>query len=280
MKYFFLPLIFLLFFSFPNIIYAQSITPDKTLKLGTFDIPTLTPEPYIPETTFVPVTPHGLITGGPVSPDSPYYCIDDEDPDGCDDNTAFWVPKGAGGVAGSCGTVIVQGHKIVNSLPHFLKGTRDSLNPDISNCDYSTGTYSSGYISTFMPIDAYNLTGFHDLSKSNPSHVLASDLLAWWQQQTNGYTFIPNSPLALQNHANGTAPLTGCVVFLNLSGGVHVGLMNNLEMVDTHGNGILSIIQSGVRFYVDRFVVDSWNILNTPLHQTKLSSVAGFGCHT
>ena len=265
-------------------------------KLGTFDIPSATPMPtYPPEPTnpYVPVTniyvtvkpgsQVGLITGGPVSSGAPYYCIDDEDPDGCDDNTAFWVPKGSGGAAGSCGTVIEQGHKIVNSLPHFLKGKRDSLSPAVSNCGYTTGTYSSGYISTYMPIDAYNLAGLREMSKNNSQNVLASQLLNWWNiQSTTGYIFIPYSPAAIQNHASGARPLTGCVMFLNLSGGVHVGLVNSLELVapQSAGNGIISILQSGVSFYVDRFVVDAWNIKNTPLHQTPLQSVAGFGCHT
>jgi len=278
---------------------AQVPTSDKSIKLGTFDIPSGTPIPTIPpeQPTNIPqatnppinnpppinVPPIGLITGGPVNPSDPVYCIDDEDPDSCDDNTAFHVPKGTGGVPGSCGTVVEQGHKIVNSLPHFDKGIRDSVNPSITNCNYSTGTYSSGYISTFLVIDAYNLAGHKELSKSNPSHVRGSDLLAWWnspEAAAAGYTYIPYSASAIQNHAAGTQNLTGCTVFLNLSSGVHVGIFNVLEVTSSaNGQGVLSILQSGVRFYIDRFLVDNWNILNTPQHQTQLSSVSGFGCH-
>ena len=76
---------------------AQDAPP--SIKLGTFEIPTEPVYPTAPGSTpFTrPTSPAsntpatGLITGGPVNPNDPYYCIDDEDPDGCDDNTAFWV---------------------------------------------------------------------------------------------------------------------------------------------------------------------------------------------
>lgn len=277
-----------------NYIFAQNPASNKSPKLGTFDVPSATPPPTIPPDaptrppnfpTSPPITvpASGLITGGAVALNAPYYCIDDEDPDGCDDTTAFWVPKGVGGVSGSCGTVIAQGHKIVDSLPHFLKGIRDSLSPAINNCSYTTGTYSSGYISTYMPIDAYNLAGLKDTSKTNPTHVLGSSLLPWWQSQQAsglGYYFIPYSTQALQQHASGQQDLTGCVTFLNLSSGVHVGLFNKFEVVNSAGDGVVSILQSGVSFYVDRFAVDAWNINTTiALHQTNLQSVAGWGCH-
>src|SRR5260221_6368056 len=103
--------------------------------------------------SIVPVTTPYI--GGPVAP-AGYYCIDDQDPDSCDDTSAFLVPKGNGGIYGSCGTVIEQAETIVDSLPHFMKGVRDSLNPGVTYCGYSTGTYSSGYISTFFVIDAFN----------------------------------------------------------------------------------------------------------------------------
>lgn len=275
-----------------NQTFAQNAQTEKSIKLGTFDIPTGTPWPtFAPQPTSpgVTVPAGGLITGGPVAPGDPYYCIDDEDPDGCDDDTAFWVPKGTGGVTGTCGTIIEQGHKIVNSLPQEIKlnpdqcgGTRSCLNPAISNCNYNTGTYSGNYISTYMPIDAYNLAGFKELSKTNPSHVLASELLTWWQSpeaNNAGYVFIPYSPSVIEQHATGTKNLTGCVMFLNLGGGVHVGLVNKLELLNSNGDGIISILQSGVSFYLDRFEISSWAITNVPQHGTNLQSVAGFGCH-
>ena len=93
-----------------------------------------------------------------------------------------------------------------------------------------------------------------------------------------GYKFVPYSSQAIQAHANGTQNLTGCVMFLNLSSGVHVGIVNVLQLVNTNGDGVISILQSGARFFIDRFEVVGWDIKNTPLHQTQLSSVAGFGC--
>lgn len=276
-------------FSLANLSRASSDWFLPTQKQGTFGFTQVTPtQPPIPtQPPNVPTQPPAaptasgpLPTGGPVSPDAPVYCIDDEDPDGCDDDTAFHVPKGVGGVPGSCGTVIEQAHKLVNSLPQAIKvsGTRDSINPAVSNCGYSTGTYSSGYISTFFVIDAYNLAGLTELSKNNPSHVTGTGLLSWWQSQPTGYKFIPYSPTAIQQHASGQQNLTGCVMFLNLSSGVHVGIVNVLQLVNQNGDGVISILQSNAKYFLDRFEVVGWDIKNTPLHQTQLSSVAGFGC--
>lgn len=276
-------------FSLANMSRAATDWYVPTQKQGTLDFitgtPTQTPVPtqppnatQAPQPTQAPTTSGPLPTGGPVSPSAPVYCIDDEDPDGCDDQTAFHVPKGVGGVPGSCGTVIEQAHKLVNSLPQFLKGMRDSLNPAVSNCGYSSSTYSSGYISTFFVIDAYNLAGLTELSKNNPSHVTGTGLLSWWQSQPAGYKFIPYSPAVIQQYGTGQQDLTGCVMFLNLSSGVHVGIVNVLQQVNSNGDGVISILQSGARYFLDRFEVVGWDIKNTPLHQTQLSSVAGFGC--
>ena len=275
-------------FSLANLSRASTDWFLPTQKQGTFDFTKVTPtQPPVPtQPPNVPTQPPlertssgPLPTGGPVAPDAPVYCIDDEDPDGCDEKTAVHGPKGVGGPAGTCGTVMEQAHKLVNSLPQFLKGMRNSLNPAVtSNCG-STGPYSSpDYISTFFVIDAYNLAGFSDLSKSNPSHVSGTNLLSWWQGQPAGYKFIPYSPAAIQQHASGRQNLTGCVMFLNLPSGVHVGIVNVLQLVNTNGDGVISILQSGARFFIDRFEVVGWDIKNTPLHQTQLSSVAGFGC--
>lgn len=257
---------------------AQSNWYTPTQKQGTFDFTAAapTPTPTSPPAAESSVPTGRLPIGGPNGVD---YCIDDEDPDGCDDNTAFLVPKGTGGIQGTCGTVIEQAHKLVNELPQALKGMRDSLKSAVSNCGYSTGPYSSpNYISTFFVIDAFNLAGLTELSKNNASHVKGSDLLNWWQGQPAGYKFIPYSPTAIQQHANKTQDLTGCVMFLNLSSGVHVGIVNVLQLVNTNGDGVISILQSGARYFLDRFEVVGWDIKNTPLHQTQLSSVAGFGC--
>ena len=294
-------------------VFALTPTPNKSIKLGTMDVPTGTPHPTFPteptsqiqpsssqaqpsSSQIQPTTPYSpgspipvteQIIGGKVNPNDPVYCIDDHDPDGCDDDSSFHVPKGTGGVPGACGTIIEQGHKIVNSLPQSDKADecgnlRACLNPAIASCNYSTGTYSGNYISTFMPIDAFNLAGFKELSKNDPNHVLASSLLTWWhspQANSLGYFFIPYTQTTLQNFAAGKIDLTGCVMFLNLAGGVHVGLVNKLELRNLNGDGIISILQSGVRFYLDRFVVEGWNIINTPQHGTNLQSIAGFGCH-
>lgn len=269
---------------------------------GTFDLitptPTITPVPLptVPGTTptgplptvnpaasipGAPLTPGPLPTGGAASPSDPFYCIDDEDPDGCDDNTAFHVPKGTGGASGTCGTIMENGHKVVASLPQELKGMRDRLNPAVSNSCHNTGTYSSGYLSTYFVIDTFNLTGYKELSKTNASHVTGTGMLNWWKTQPPGYTFVPYTPTTLQQHASGQNNLTGCVVFINMgSGSVHVGIFNVLQLVNGNGDGVLSILQSGARFYIDRFPVAGWDVKNTPLHQTQISGIAGFGCHT
>lgn len=257
------------------------VFPTPTTGTGSSSVPTVTPGGSTTVPTGTPLTPAPLPTGGAVPPTAGVYCIDDEDPEGCDDQTAFHVPKGSGGVPGSCGTVIEQAHKLVNSLPQGLKDFRDSLNPAVQNSCHNSGTYSSGYISTFFVIDAYNLAGFKDLSKTNPTHVSGSSLLNWWKSQTasTGYSFIPYSPSVIQQHAAGQKDLTGCVTFLNLNSGVHVGIFNVLQLVNSNGDGVMSILQSGARYYIDRFEVVGWDVKNTPLHQTQLSSIAGFGCH-
>ncbi len=237
--------------------------------------------PYTPpSTTSTPgsvTTPSGSgpLIGGPVTPDSPYYCIDDEDPDGCDDNSSFLVPKGTGGVTGTCGTVIQWGHTIVQSLPHDLKGTRDRLSSSITSPCFSkgTGTYSSGYVSTFLVIDAYNLTGYSELSKSNASQISGTGMQSWWQS-TPGYTYE-----AYTGGAQMQQNIIGKTIFINTPRGVHVGIVNGVEIYNANGDGILSILQSGTSFYIDRFVISGWQVQNTPQHQTVISGVAGFGGH-
>jgi len=284
------------------IITEPPVSGQPNLQLRTFKVITYTPaptQPYgshptpnpnspnQPQPTNVPPPPGIIITGGPVGPNSPYYCIDDVNADGCDDKTSFWVPKGAGGRAGRCGTVISWAHKIVDSLPNgqqYLKALRDKLNPSVTSPCYpqGTGTYPYGYISTFFVIDAFNLAGYHQLSKTNPQHVLGSDLLSWWGTAI-GYKFIPYTPTVLKEHASGQQDLTGCVMFINLSSGVFPGIVNVLE-ADANGNGVISMLQSGVSFYVDRFEVVGWDIKNTVLHlpnqgeSKNIQGVAGFGC--
>lgn len=279
----------------PNI-FAATISPyQQSQQQGTFDLITPTPGPTKPvgnsrvqqpigptntRKSTGPVTPGVLPTGGAAGPNDPFYCIDDEDPDGCDDQTAFHVPKGSGGPAGQCGSIMENAHKIVSSLPQVLKGFRDSINPAISNSCHDTGTYSSGYLSTFFVIDSFNLSGFKELSKTNASQVSGAGLLSWWKSAPAGYGFIPYSPTLLQQHASGQQNLTGCVVFINMpSGGVHVGIFNVLQLVNSNGDGVMSILQSGARYFIDRFPVVGWDVKNTPLHQTNISGIAGFGCH-
>lgn len=272
-------------------------SPHSGQKQGTLNgfpspIPTSTPTPTVPYTpptqtpipptrpaegrSSYPTLPAGQIVtpkiGGALNPDAPYYCIDDEDPDGCDDNTAFHVPKGAGGPSAMCGTVIEMGHQIVKSLPQELKGMRDRLNPAIANNCHNTGTYSGGYISTFFIIDSHKLAGFPELSKTNTAHIVGTNLLNWWKTAPTPYSFAAytGGDQLKQN-------LIGKVMFINTPSGVHVGVVNNIEIYDTNGNGIISIIQSGARFYLDRFEIVGWQIKNTPQHQTVINGVAGFG---
>lgn len=272
-------------------LFAQAEYFDPAQQQGTFSLetptplPTNTPQPPTPTsapTTAPPnagVTHSVIITGGPQGPDSPYYCIDDEDPEPCDDNTSFLVRKGSGGIAGSCGTVIEWAQKIAAALPQADKQMRDKLLTNVSNPCHFTGTYASGYISTFFVIDSYNLAGFKDLSKSNPAHIRGTDLLAWWKNKPTGYAYTDYESDPAGHQAIMKRDLTGTVMFLKLpSGNVHVGVVNSVDL-DAHGHGIIAILQSGTRYWLDRFEVVNYNIMNTPLHQTQISGVAGFGGH-
>lgn len=299
--------------------YAQTYTcersitdiftnPASTLQLGTFRCPTATPTPTptptptrMPTPTVPPgitLTPTAIPTiisaggslplvtpaiGGPVPP-SGYYCIDDVDPDMCDDSSSHLVPKGAGGVSGSCGTVIEQAHKLVMALPQDDKidngaGVRDYLLSAVSSACGSTGPYSKGqYVSTFFVIDAYNLAGMSELSKT-PAFVNPSGLYAWWKSNPTGYSFVDYSPTVIQQFASGQKDLTGCVMFLGLgSGSYHIGIVNELEVFTSGGDGVLSILQAGTKMYIDRFPVVGWSVEGNSTNQTTTSGTVGFGC--
>lgn len=262
-------------------------TGAPTLKLGTYlpDIPTDVPIPTtaspIPTVPIITSPPGAIITpaiGGPQPPQG-YYCIDDEDPDMCDDNSSHLVPKGSGGVDGACGTVIENTHHLVDALPQVMKGLRDSLSKTVSTNCASTGP-ASGYVSTHLVIDAYNLAGFPELSKNDPNHVSPSGLFNFWQSPPSGYEFVPYTPEVVQQFGSGQKDLTGCVMFLQTSSSYHIGIVNFLEQYSSNGDGVISILQSGTRMWVDRFPVVGWNIQNSSTNQTTTSGVAGFGCHT
>ena len=259
-----------------SITYPPTPTDIPFVPLSPTNAPFITNAPAaanIPDQPVVLITP---AIGGPQHP-AGYYCIDDEDPDMCDDNSSHLVPKGSGGVTGTCGTVIEQTHKLVDALPQVMKGQRDSLSKTILNCGYSTGP-ASNYVSTHLVIDAYNLAGFNELSKNNPTHVSPSGLFSWWQS-TPGYTFIPYSPSVIQAFAYGQINLTGCVMFLRTSSSYHIGIVNFLELYTNGGDGVLSILQSGTRMWIDRFPVAGWNVLNDSTNMTYTQGVVGFGCH-
>jgi len=261
-------------------IYDPSSIKLRTITIVPTTTLTLTPAPQV-QVTLPPSQPGSIITpaiGGP-QPPSGYYCIDDVDPDMCDDENSYLVPKGASGVSGSCGTVIAQAHKLVDALPQYMKGLRDALTTTVSNCGYSTGP-ASGYVSTHFVIDTYNLAGFSDLSKSKAAHVSPSGLFSWWQSAPSGYEFIPYSPTVVQAFGSGQKDLTGCVMFLQTSSSYHIGIVNYLELYTANGDGVISILQSGTRMYIDRFPVAAWNIENTSTNQTSTQGVVGFGCHT
>lgn len=224
----------------------------------------------------IPVTQP--LIGGPAQPGDAFYCIDDVDPDMCDDMSNHHVPKGSAGSQGLCGTIIDQAHKLVQALPQVMKGTRDQLTTTVTNCNYTTGPVT-GYISTLFVIDAYNLAGFKELSKANANHVSPSGLLSWWQAQPSGYKFIPYSPTVIQQYGSGQQSLTGCVMFLQAGSGYHVGIVNTLELFTPGGDGVLSLLQSGTSMYVDRFPVSGWNVSNVSTNQTTTSGIVGFGCH-
>lgn len=283
-----LSLLLLNFYMETSILESRSraaVNDAASVKLGTFEFPaTATPGPLAPTNYYYPtIPPEGplpIITpaiGGPQPPEG-YYCIDDEDPDLCDDDDSHLVPKGAGGIAGSCGTVIANAHNLVEALPQIDKGTRDSLSKTVSSSCASTGP-TTNYVSTHFVIDAYNLAGFFELSKTDPNHVSPTGLLNWWQSKPAGYEYIPYTPTVVEQYAAGQKNLTGCVMFLKTSSSYHIGIVNFLELYNSNGDGVISILQSGTSMYIDRFPVAGWNISNDSTNQTYTSGVTGFGCH-
>lgn len=219
-----------------------------------------------------------LPVGGSVSPTDSSYCLDDEDRDGCAKKTAFHIPKGTTGKAGSCGTVISQAHLIAPSLQRSKSGLLDSLNYAVKDCNYTTGTYGENYLPNYFIIDAYNLAGFHELSKEKTVHVNGLNLLNWWKSQPKGYKFIPYTTNSIYQYGYGQVDLTGCVIFINQPSGVHTGLINSFQLVNQNGDGVLSILQAGVKYYIERFEVIGWRIKNLTLNSKEPNIIAGFGC--
>jgi len=219
-----------------------------------------------------------LPIGGRVNPSDSVYCLDDEDSEGCDNKSAFIIPKGTTGKLGPCGMVINQAHKIAPSLQRNRSDLLDSLNYPVENCKYKTDIYEEGYLPTHFIIDSYNLAGFHELSKNNPSHTLGKNLLIWWKSQPKGYKFVPYSTNSIYQYADGQQDLTGCVIFINQTSGVHVGIINSLQVVNQNGDGVLSILQAGVKYFIERYEVVGWKIKNLTLNPKEPNTVAGFGC--
>ncbi|HVF69235.1 MAG TPA: hypothetical protein VNA13_01575 [Xanthomonadales bacterium] len=267
--------------TFPFATLPPGTTPQAPVVNPPTNSPTNTPvnnpttPPNLPPGTKIPVKPP--IIGGP-NPPANHYCIDDQDPDMCDDSSSHIVPFGVGGATGPCGKIIDQAHKLVAALPQVMKGTRDSLTRSVTTSCHTTGP-SSGYVSTYFVIDAFNLAGFKELSKTNSAHVSPTGLYNWWQSPPPGYVFVPYSPSVVQAFGNGQRDLTGCAMFLKTGSGYHIGIVNRLELFTPGGDGVISILQSGSRMYIDRFPVAGWSIQNTSTNQTSTSGVIGFGCH-
>ncbi len=247
--------------------------------------PTVPPANSAPVPTSGPVAVSTPAIGGP-KPPSGYYCIDDVDPDMCDDNSSHLVPKGAGGATGSCGTIMEQVHKLVMALPQDMKidggnGVRDYLTTAVSNSCHSTGPHPKGtYVSTRLVIDAFRLAGFSELDPNNASMVSPNGLFSWWQSPPSGYSYIPYTPTVIQEFGTGKRDLTGCVAFLKTSSSYHIGIVNKLELFTVGGDGVFSILQAGSKMYIDRFPMTGWSIRNTSTNQTTTNGLTGFGCHT
>ncbi len=275
-----------------TLMWPSEQKPAKSLKLSSFTIPSPTPTPTrppvlatlpastpgvyptLPPGSSIPLTTPAI--GGP-QPPSNYYCIDDVDPDMCDDNSSHLVPKGAGGVRGTCGSVIENTHRLVPVLPQYMKGLRDHLTTSVSTSCGSAGP-ASGYVSTHLVIDAFNLSGFAELSKT--SHTSPTAMFSFFQSAPAGYTFIPYSIDVIQKYGNGQQDLTGCVMFLSAGSSYHIGIVNVLELYTSGGDGVLSILQSGTSMYIDRFPVSGWSVSVNSTNQTRTNGVVGFGCHT
>lgn len=178
----------------------------------------------------------------------------------------------------SCGTIMKQARALQDSLSPGQEGFHGRLNPPVSDCEYNSGSYSKGYLSTFFIIDAYNLAGYSELAKHTTAHIEGATLRNWWKSAPSGYQFIPYSPSVLRHFASNRLDLAGCVMFLSMPSGIFPALINRLEQYTSDGNGVISVLHAGARFTQDRFIVSNWAILNTPMHESVNSGISGFGC--
>ena len=257
MKRTILLIIILALFVINHRVNAQTPTPDKSIKLGTFEILTATPIPTVPQSfptipqsnpTFV-TTPIPTVAGAGPLASGKQYCTDEEPGtvhiESCDDSTRCEIAHGAGGPSSSCGTVIGWEHKIIE----FLLGSTslydnklsDNLSSPIQSSCHTAASYSP-YISTFNVIDSYNLAGFHEFSRGT-----ATALDNAWKT-TAGYT--------TSTASNGLTP--GDVVLF--SNPPHVGIVNTVE-VDARGNGDIWFLHTGATYYLGKLMVANWQVV-------------------
>lgn len=205
-------------------------------------------------------------SGPPAQTGGKSYCIDDAGPvpgnEPCDDASKFDIAKGAGGVFGTCGTVIAWAQTIMNAIQQG-GGTWDAMPQSFTSCAYTSQTYPSGYLSTYVVIDSYNLAGHHELTKA--AHTSAAAMQSFWQSAA-GYVWIPYSGGSIQPIYSRITP--GQAMFL----GSHVGIVNSLE-VDANGNGWISLLHSGTNYWLGVIIVSNWQVTNTPANYP----LTGFG---
>ena len=229
--------------------------------------PTTEPTPTPTPGSVQPPTPTARPQAGGKS-----YCIDDEGAvpgnEPCDDASRFDIAKGAGGVTGSCGTVIDWDQQIMDALQKGTGNKWDDMPTSFTNCNYSS-TPTNQYVSSLNVIDAYNLAGFHELTAVD--HTVVTDMISWWQgsqAQTAGYTYIPVTGTSIQTILPQIKP--GMTMFL----GSHAGIVNSIE-VDANGNGWISILHSNTSYWLGVVIVANWQIRNTPSNYP----LTGFGSH-
>lgn len=257
------------------IITDSPINGDSKLQMRTFRVVSLTSSPSnnILPTATLPLSRDR--EGVPTLPAGGYYkryCVDDNPgPDivPCDNVTRCDHPQGAGGPYSTCGTVMSWEHKLIRATDRIVKNEPASnslwnnLSETItSNC--STAPATANYISTYNIVDAYNLAGFTDLTRS--THASAATMQAWWQSaeaSALGYKFSPGTSMT------GVGP--GYVMFF-ASG--HVAMVNHVQ-IDLNGNGKMTYLHTGSAFYLGVGSIVSNNLVQTSAGE----AVTGFGGH-
>ncbi|MCL4366752.1 hypothetical protein M1563_01135 [Patescibacteria group bacterium] len=148
----------------------------------------------------------------------------------------------------------------------------------ISNNGYTTGVWASGYVCTYLVIDAYNLAGFTGTSKAANGAVV--NLESFWKSAGDqGYIYVDYQA----NHQNLQYVKPGYAIFEEQIPGVYTGnehtaIVTNVS-IDANGNGSITTIDANGGFYKGwTYTVSNWNIINTFTGKYG-EIITGFGGH-